>query len=1030
MPLFHPRIIKKNQLRIDPLTDEQREILERWSSNLTIGNYDIETQSDSEFIQQILVGVLGYSTSSSGTSWSVSKNIPAGDGNVDVALGRFSSSEKDQVIAPFELKGARTKDLDAIMPGRNKSPIQQAWEYAMDIPGSQWVIVSNMREIRLYAFGYGRKDYEVFNLETILEEKTQRKFRLLMSADSILTGVTSKLLKQSEETEKEVTEKLYDDYKAVRVRLINEIIENAAVGGEKAIQTGQTILDRFLFTAFCEDKGLLNKNTLKETAAFRNPYKSQPIWQNFVVLFQSIDRGNKDLKIPGYNGGLFAQNDTIDELVISNELCQSMADLGEYDFESDVSVNILGHIFEQSIADLEELKAFVSSAREVKPEPASKRQTDGIFYTPQFITRHIVEQTVGKWLNDRKEELGFSEVEALIEDDYQSINVIKSGKSKGRISFNANIKKHVKLWEDYRDCVQSIRVLDPACGSGAFLNEVFDYLCREGQIINRQLEAFYGDQISLFKWEPYILANNIFGVDINAESVGITKLSLWLKTANRNEKLSYLDDSIRVGNSLVNDPEIDPSNAFDWEKTFSKILKKGGFDVVLGNPPYVDSETMTKSKPEERKFISNSFSFAKGNWDLYVAFIEKGLSLLSNKGYMAYITPDKWISKKFGLEIRKHILPDLSAILPLGRGVFDGALVDSIVTTISAKGTDEVEVLSVENGEIEVVSAVPKEKINIETGFDELLSPNYELIRKIEGANSVPLIDYAECENACATNDAYTLTQFIRDAESGKPYDIRKDYKVANTGTLNRYTFKWGRKPMRYIKADYLFPAVKKKDFDKVFGATYRRRARSPKLIIKGLTLLDAAIDVDASYVPGKSTLVIPSEDPEILKFLAGMINSKLSSFYIKQKYASSSYNTGVNFTTDMINSIPIPLTVSRKKIASTVSKIVKASENIENETNKIISTIRSISKEYKYNSRIEHWYALELNEFIKVVERCGAKLKVKERSQWVDLFEKSRGKIAQDLDISERSQNKIDDLVFSAFNLSDKAREIIQNSH
>src|SRR5687767_4727353 len=153
MPLFHPRVIEKHIRAANDLPSAHATILRSWGQNLKEGRFDRETSHDGEFIQRILIDILGYTGSSSGgAQWTVGKNQPVGTGNVDVALGYFSV-DSTQIIAPLELKGAKTRDLDAIMPRRNKSPVQQAWEYAMDAKGAKWVLVCNYREIRLYAIG-------------------------------------------------------------------------------------------------------------------------------------------------------------------------------------------------------------------------------------------------------------------------------------------------------------------------------------------------------------------------------------------------------------------------------------------------------------------------------------------------------------------------------------------------------------------------------------------------------------------------------------------------------------------------------------------------------------------------------------------------------------------------------------------------------------------------------------------------------------------------------------------------------------
>ncbi|MBY0532470.1 MAG: N-6 DNA methylase [Xanthobacteraceae bacterium] len=1012
-----------------PASDEQKTILNNWASNLAAGNYDAETKNDGEFIQRILIDVLGYQGSSAGERWTVGKNQGVGSGNVDVALGEFVVGQPPKILAPFELKGAKFKNLDAVMPGRNKTPVQQAWEYAMDAKGAKWVLVSNYREIRLYAVGYGRKNYEFFDLSKMTDEKEYLRFWTVLSAYNLLGGRTLKLLEDSENVEKEITEQLYSDYKIVRNELVAEILAKNKALGISAVELSQTILDRVLFIAFAEDKGLLRPDTLRTASEHKSPFNTSSIWSNLKALFNAIDTGNAKLNIPGYNGGLFKKDSRIDKLQLNDKVCKKLTSLGEYDFDSEVNVNILGHIFEQSISDLEEIKKKLDP-KTVLEEAGSKRRRDGIFYTPALVTRHIVEQALERWLEDRKEELGFAKLKPLTDQDYASIKVPKS-KSKAkstRVTFNANVQKHIKVWEAYRDRLAGIKVVDPACGSGAFLNEVFDFLLREGEAINRQLETLYGGQINLFRWDTHILTNNIYGVDINRESVEITKLSLWLKTANRNEKLSYLDDNVRVGNSLISDKKIAGALAFSWEKEFAKVLDNGGFDVVVGNPPYVDSEAMTKYWAKEREYITDNYKQTRGNWDLYIAFLELGLNLLAKGGYLAFITPDKWISKPFGAELRKRALPGLVSILPVGRDVFESALVDSIITTVQNNTRPSLDLMAIENGEVRINATIPKGQLDGDAGFDRLLSPHHAIIEGLDGRADQTLSNYAVCENACATSDTYVLGEIIADAKNEKAFDPKEDYKVANTGTLSRYGFRWGLKPMRYLKKDYLLPVVEKKEFKKRLGATYNRRAESPKIIIKGLTLLDGALDLEARFIPGKSTLVIPSDSADDLKFLAGIINSKLVSFYVKQKYSSASYNGGVNFTPDMINGIPIPKIIERKLIIEKVDAILLAQEKITAASKELLRQIRASAKDAK-TARFEDWFEMEPSTFIDELERAGVKLSVKQKSEWTGLLEEQQASVAKLHGHKKAAEKAIDAAIFKAFKLSGAERELVEAS-
>ena len=323
----------------------------------------------------------------------------------------------------------------------------------------------------------------------------------------------------------------------------------------QSLRLAQTILDRILFIAFAEDTGLLPPNVLDQTYSQHNPFAPVPVWQNFLGLFRAIDEGQilevdgVRIEIPAYNGGLFRQSQEIAELKLSDELCEAFRAIGRYEFKTEVSVEVLGHILEQSITDLEELSA--AEDDEEFDERLSRRRTEGVYYTPAFVTRYMIEQTLGRVLENKKRELGQGELPVLTDDDYASIQFIQRGKNKGQVRYNAHIGRHVEFWTRYKAALEEIKVLDPACGSGAFLIAAFDYLMNEGNLLNAEFANLVAGQHELFRWDTHILEHNLFGIDINSESVEITKLSLWLKTANPRQPLTYLDDTFELAIPLL-----------------------------------------------------------------------------------------------------------------------------------------------------------------------------------------------------------------------------------------------------------------------------------------------------------------------------------------------------------------------------------------------------------------------------------------------------------------------------------------------
>lgn len=345
-----------------------------------------------------------------------------------------------------------------------------------------------------------------------------------------------------------------------------------------------------------------------------------------------------------------------------------------------------------------------------------------------------------------------------------------------------------------------------------------------------------------------------------------------------------------------------------WPLDFARVFRdKGGFDIVIGNPPYIDSETMVNSGLEAvRDYIAKNYEFCKGNWDIYIAFFEKGFKILSSDGYQIFITPDKWISKPFGDKLRISQISYINQILVAGRDVFESALVDSIVTSFCKTGSDNIRVYKKDgkNCPIEHVRTVSKGVLSCPFTLDIIFSDYIELVGKIAAA-PLTLGEICSCESACATSDCYILKDILYSLNDLDEFNEAKHYRVINTGTVGRFKDRWSISPMKYLKDNYLIPVVDKEKFETTFPNSYGKKAKKSKIIIKGLTLLDASLDFHGNTVPGKSTMIIAIENLEVLKLVSAFINSKISIFYIKQRYSSSSYNGGITFTKDMINNLP-----------------------------------------------------------------------------------------------------------------------------
>ncbi|MEG4516563.1 MULTISPECIES: Eco57I restriction-modification methylase domain-containing protein [unclassified Microcoleus] len=702
--------------------------LGRWIAALKTGTLDEvkEVSLHGSFINDIFQDILGYCSviQGAGKAWEINaeQTISDGGGAADGAIGFFTAagnpkgkavSLQGKVIAPIELKGAKN-DLDRPASGRTESAVDQGWRYANYTPDCRWIIVSNYRELRLYHTNKTPAYYEQFFLTDLADIAAFKRFYFLLCRRNFLpqnqaqtVSVIDRLLKDSDEAQEEITNKLYQEYKAIRLALVKHFrfsgSQDIPNRDRVLIEKAQKTLDRVLFIAFCEDKGLLPRNTLSNAHDHKDQYNPRLIWENYQSVFRWVDVGNDDPSVPGYNGGLFKFDPVLDaQLTVPNPLCSQLKNLTRFDFDTEVSVDILGHIFEQSVTDLEELNA--ETTGQEYNQKKGKRKTHGVFYTRAFITQYIVEVSLGGYLQRREKEL---------RDLFLMGEVAE-------VSVQPPKKTAIKFWKAYRDEVlQKTRVIDPACGSGAFLIAAFDYLMQQYERVDRELNALgckpkNGNSL---EFDRSILSNNLYGVDLLPESAEITKLSLWLKTAEPGKTLTYLDDNIKAGNSIVADSNI-ADTAFDWQAKFSQIFADGGFDVVLGNPPYVRQELLSPIKP----YLQANYESYNGVADLYTYFYELGLKILKPGGVLSYIVTNKWLRSGYGEPLRKFFASQglLEQIIDFGYApIFEDA--DTFPCIVAVRKPNASLCISETESEIEpgkyepnssvIVCPVPREEL-------------------------------------------------------------------------------------------------------------------------------------------------------------------------------------------------------------------------------------------------------------------------------------------------------------------------------
>lgn len=613
--LFIPRFLSdaaSDQRLSGAPRDHAHEIAVRWADLETSGALPehAETTIDSQFLNQFFCEGLGYSVKTvSPAGWDLEQQFPVpGVGTADGAIGDFPTVSIPTAVV--ELKGAAV-DLDRDR-SNGRTAVQQLWDYLVALPGCPWGILSNFSTIRLYHRDKGPLAYEEFTLQELRAPERFREFYCLFERGGLLPSKLRQqpravaLLLLTERRQKEVGDDLYRSYQLQRLRLIDHLTREHDKPLDTAIRIAQKLLDRIIFIAFCEDRDLLPENSIASAHAHVPPFSraTNPRWRNFLELFAAVDKGVPGApgkrEITAFNGGLFAHDDDVDTLDLEDDpWTNAFKGFGEYDFSEEVNVEVLGHLFERSITELEKLRiggrgallaglegenGKANGAPLSKMPKSAQRKRFGIYYTPPAFTGLIVERTVDAAVAERFAALR----------ERHAVNP-ESPREQDPTRLRA-------YWLDCLEALKGVTVCDPACGSGAFLIRAYDALDAHYKAVLHGLAGAGADDTELARLEDVvpdlILSHNLFGVDLSEQAVEITQLALWIRSARRGRSLSDLSRNILHGNSLVDDPVVDP-HALDWRRAFPAVFASaGGFTCVVGNPPW------ERIKVQEREFFS------------------------------------------------------------------------------------------------------------------------------------------------------------------------------------------------------------------------------------------------------------------------------------------------------------------------------------------------------------------------------------------------------------------------------------------
>jgi len=1043
-PLFRPDVLRPCLAGFDLPGDIKgiRETLGRWADLLW------STQADSlkeqellpDFLTDVFCGILGYKRAVDNKdrySFSREKHVQVDGKYADAVLGELTPAHHRFLVA---IEGKGPKDpLDRPFLGRKMSAVDQGYRYAINLP-CDWIIVTSMRQTRLYYKGSDQYTYERFDTDALANEESQlRRFVFLLGARRVVPAAGQchlyELLSASEKVGRELTKEFYVRYAGMREDAFEHLRRaNPSPSPHQLLANTQKLLDRILFCAFCEDRGLLPAETIHKAYEHNDPYNPRPVWENFRGLFRAINTGNTALNIPAYNGGLFADDPDLDRLTVPDPVCRYFQAIADYDYrpphevvhidESDgnklVDVDILGHIFEQSITDLELLRNELDGLTEQlgSAEHASRRKKEGAFYTPAFITRYIVSQALGSVLEDRFDALRRRHAE---EAEGTARRVLVNPRVYDLKSLNGPQRAAlIGFWDFWQGELATVKLLDPACGSGAFLIEAFEQLYNAYQRSNDRLEELRATR-TLFDLDRHILQHNLYGVDLNEEAIEIARLSLWIKTAQRGKALTSLDHSIRVGNSIIADRAIHP-RAFDWQSTFPEVFEQGGFDVVVGNPPYVRQEWISPFKP----YLQRTYRTYHGVADLYVYFYELGMRVLKPGGRLSFVVTNKWLKAAYGEPLRRFFAENawVESVVDFGHAKQIFVDADVFPSVIVARKPKE--------GPAPVstrVCAIPREQLRIsdlgtqisEQGIDIersrlsgetwSLEPKavIELLTKVQG-NGTPIAVFAGAKPFYGVktgfNEAFLVDTPTKDAliaEHPRSGELIKPYLRGQD--IKRWSPEWADLWMIFTRRGIdidAFPAIKRhltqyrerlepkpKDwksaewkgrkpgsylwFETQDPVEYWQLFEAPKLIYQDITWRASfCLDTRATY-SNNTVYFLPTAD----LWLLAVLNSPIGWWFAWRK-AQHAKDEALRYFNTFVEGFPIPQPSNEQREAceAAVTRLVELTKRQQLTVRDILDWLRVEYEITEPSMRLQSPIDLDCDTLISEVKKQRGKKK------------------------------------------------------
>ncbi len=1103
----------------EPIKLSQKKAIQKWKNDLDANILDIESENK-DHLRDLMIDALGYPRDNikaekgeQRTRMDYSYTPPSGTGGV---LFELKSRHKKL----FEDQGYDTKGQE--------TPVDQAITYITKNPNINYAVVTNFDEFILitrqdlraqcYRFRFPPKKMELLDSEI-------RKFIHFFSKDSIENGFIEVAKDETILEEEKITNEFYTLFHQTRLMLIQSFQDKlgtqSKIEYDDAIKFAQMYLNRLIFLFFAQDNNLIKKRIFSDgiisklnTGSIKE--KTEDISSYIQTLFLWMDKGSNEIdNRHGFNGELFTEpmdrnaffydfqtekffEKSTKEVIIKkeiklNKIYQDAIDryegkispiivnllkLSSYDFEqqnldaqikqtkalktNQISVNILGRIFEHSIGDLEKLQEKKEPTEKEKKKEKSKRKKLGVFYTPEYITTQICKNTIISYLSKN----GATEPHDLIME----------------------YKKNILELEDK---VNTIKILDPACGSGAFLVKAVDVLIaiyEEIQIFKLKEQGKYttaqrgkrapsGKQLTIDKEfdeekTREIIKDNIYGVDINPESVQITKLSLFLKTASKNRRLIGLDTRIMVGNSLIDDKKIEPERAFVWEDEFQDVLSKKwrddtGFDIIVGNPPYIRVQYLDHKHIDWLKERYTKTAHQKT--DISSLFFELGKRLLKKNGRLSFITSNQFLIASYGSKTRKFLLTDFKILNIIDFSwfpVFKDALTYVSIFNLENNTPVDFQCLRIKEEDFKKppnfnqsfkmrlgdlsgkpwrlwdkqtlnlldrldkfpkISSIGNAGTGLFTGLDEVyrLTKNKYQELGLEKDALLPVLTGTDPDRYATMNPKefviypYELkngeTKIIQEKEFGKRYPKTYNYLVKEkTQLLER---KDSRKTFE-----------SKKDW---FGLTRFGQLeifKNPKIVTPGEVKENKfTIDDDSGFLNARVFCITIKDKKYDLDYVLGMMNTKIIQFYL-HKTAPLKAGGYYGYATKFLDDTPIPLSdeITRNQVVKNVKKAKKLKKEMQQQINEFLELLKTNLQLEKTKS-LSQFFKLDFEELVEELAKQKFKFEsVQKTAEWRKFFIDSKIKTNKILDELKKIENSIEELAYSIYEVTSEEKSKI----